>query len=806
MLVNNIKIALRNLLHHKKYSFLNIFGLAIGMACVILILLFVKEELSYDRFHTNGDRIYRALFKFTLPNKGESDVNAIGPYRLADELRPDFPDLASIIRFAPSEEQLVTHNDETFYEGKFAFVDDGIFRTFSFELLSGDPETALKDPFSVVISPEIAQKYFGDEEAVGQTLHFEENDFMITGILAPNPGNTQFDFNILASMNCSEQIFNRIVLENWGEGFVETYILLPEGSTHTDYKERLANFVAVKLASWEKASPEIILQPLSEIYLQSQNILSFYQGGNITYVYAFSFIALIILIIACINFMNLATARSVKRSKEVGLRKVVGAQRGQVIWQFLGESVVLSVLSLILAIFLAFLCLPAFNVLAGKALTYKALINIDLLIWFFLSSFFVGLAAGSYPAFFLSAFKPISIISGVDSRGFKGKFLRKTLVTFQFAISIFLIIVTITVFKQLDYSRNYKLGYNKENVVLIPSVPIDLRMRYEQFRSELLENPFIINSAASSRVPPGRLQSSIGVLPEDYAGDQQIAMQTVWTDYDFIETMQLELAAGRSFSREYGTDTGDAFIINEAAADKIGWSNEEAAGKGFGSMELTDWESGQWEDRDGFVIGVLKDFHFESMHHKIVPTVYFISPQMAWQYVIKISPRNIPETMKFIEEKWQHFNPDQPFVYSFLEDEFNDLYRAEQRQGKIFTSFAALAIFVACLGLVGLASFTAEQRTKEIGIRKILGATAKNVLLLITKEFTALVLVAFAFAAPAAWYSMNKWLQNFAYHISLGAEIFILAGAFCMIIAWLTVGFQAVKVALKNPIDALRYE
>ncbi|NQV19135.1 MAG: ABC transporter permease [Armatimonadetes bacterium] len=806
MLGKNIKIVLRNLRHHKKYSIINILGLAIGMASVILILLYVTEELSYDRFQTNRDRIYRFLISISYPNTGTSQSMAIGAYRMADELRPDFMDLPDLIRIAPNDEMTITHNNKTFIETKFAFVDDEIFNVFSFELISGDPEIALKDPFSVVVSREIAQKYFGSEDAVGQALHFEENDFTITGILAPIPGNTQFDFNMLASMNCAQQVFNRIVLENWGEAFVENYLMLPEGKKPADYHDRFAAFIDVKLEAWKSVSPKITLQPLSEIYLQSENIQSYFGGGNIAYVLAFSAIALIILIIACINFMNLATARSAKRAKEVGMRKVAGAQRGQIIQQFLGESVVLSLLSLAIALFLASICLPAFNQLAGKELTLGALLNSSMLFWLIFSTLFVGLAAGIYPALFLSAFTPISIMSGALTRGAKGRLLRKILVIFQLAISIFLIAVTLIVHRQLEYSRNFKVGYNKEHVLIIPSTPMELRGKYDQFRSELLTNPLILNAGGSSRVPPGGLHSSLGIRAEGISKEMSMAMQTVWTDFNFIETMQLELASGRSFSQEFGSDAASAFIINESAVKKIGWTNEEAIGKGFGSSVIENWDSGQWQNRDGQIIGVLKDFHFESMHHKIVPVVYFVAPQMAWQYVIRIALQNTEQAMEFIEQKWEQFNPNQPFVYSFVDTEFDELYRAEQLQGKIFTIFAALAIFVACLGLVGLASFTAEQRTKEVGIRKVLGATETNLILLITKEFTLLVIVSFAAAAPVAWYFMNNWLQNFAYHVALNAGTFILAGIICLIIVWLTVGFQALKVAVKNPIDALRYE
>lgn len=806
MLKNYLKTSLRSLSKHKEYSTINILGLAIGMTCVILIMMFVQEELSYDRFHKNKDQIYRVNIAITHPQSGNEQERAIGPYRLAKELKPDFQDIPNIIRFNPQGRSLVKYEDKSFYEQGLCFVDPEVFQVFTFPLLEGDPLTVLEEPFSVVISEEIAQKYYGDEEPIGKILTFSGNNFKVTGILDQIPSNTQFQFNMFASMNAAEQVFSRIVLENWGEGSAETYVMLPNNRHPEDYEARLSAFVNVKLEAWSQASPRLILQPLSEIYLHSQSIATYAPGGDSTYVYAFTAIAIFILIIACINFMNLATARSANRAKEVGLRKVVGAHRGQLIGQFLSESVLLSIISLIVAIGLTFACLPSFNNLAGKELGFNIFQNGPMLLGLISITLFVGIVSGSYPALFLSAFRPIVVLSGSITKGIKGGVLRKILVTFQFAISIFLIVVTSIVYNQLQYAREKKIGFNKEHLVLLQGTPTSMREHYDQFRAELLSNPKIINAAASSRIPPGRLRSSIGTRPEGVPEDDRQSMQTVWTDFDFIETMELEFSAGRSFSRDFATDANSAFILNEEAVKAIGWTNEMAIGKTFGSSEIRDWSSGQWEQKDGFVIGVLKDFHFESLRQKIIPTVYFIAPYMAWNYVIRIHPGDIQETLDFIEEKWQVLNPELPFLYTFVDDNFEALYRAEQQQGKIFAVFAILAIFVACLGLVGLASFTAEQRTKEVGIRKVLGASVSNIILLISREFTWLVLISFVVASPIAWYIMDRWLQEFAYHASMGIGIFVFAGLVSIVIAWLTVSYQATKVALTNPANALHYE
>jgi len=419
---------------------------------------------------------------------------------------------------------------------------------------------------------------------------------------------------------------------------------------------------------------------------------------------------------------------------------------------------------------------------------------------------FVGAVAGSYPALFLSAFRPTAVLSGNLKRGSKGGVLRRGLVTFQFAVSIFLMIVTGVVTNQLNYARNLKLGFEKENLVMFNGTPLSMRSQYDQFRTALLTHPGIVNAAASSRVPPGRLSSSLRARPEGIPADQQEGMQTVWTDFDFVETMGLELAARRSFSRQHPADATTGFILNEAAVRRIGWTNESAIGKAFGSSEIKDWKSGQWQERDGKVIGVLKDFHFESLQRKIIPTVYFVAPYMAWKYVIRIKSTNIPETLNFIEAEWKKVNPDEPFLYSFVDQKFDELYRNEERQGTILGIFAGLAIFVACLGLVGLASFTTEQRTREVGVRKVLGASVTNIVVLVSKEFFWLITISFVLSAPAAWYVMRDWLQAFAYHITLTPALFVAAGVTTLVIAWVTVSYHALKIALTNPAMALRYE
>ncbi len=805
MFSNYLKTALRNLWKFRGYTLINILGLAIGLACVLLILLYVQTELSFDRFHENRDRIYRLNLGATNPQTQESIQRAVGPYRLAEEMKVDFPDF-TLARFAAQGRELIELDEERYTEEAFAFVDPEVFQVFHFPLLNGDPATALDNPYSVVLSESAARKYFGAASPIGKALTIRDQPFEVTGVMQDVPDNSQLKFEVLASMNCARQVFSRIVLENWGEGYVETFSMIPEGKRPADYSEALAAFVDLKLEAWKEFSPRIVMQPLPEMYLHSRKIQSYFTGGDITYVYAFSLIALFILLIACINYMNLATARSGVRAREVGMRKVAGATRPQLIGQFLSESTLLALIAMVLAVGITWFALPAFNRLADQQIPFSLLNSWSLPAGLLAIVLLIGIAAGSYPAFLLSAFRPVAVLSGELKQGFRGGMLRKVLVSFQFMTSIFLLIITGVVYQQLEYCRNMDLGFDKEHLVLIEGTPTEMRSRYDQFAEQLAADPRIVSSAASSRVPPGSLSSSLRARPEGIPEEQQQGMQTVWTDFDFIETMGFEMAAGRSFSRDFPADAGTAFILNEAAVREIGWTNESAIGKTFGSSEIADWDSGQWEDRDGKVIGVLKDFHFESMKEEIEPTVYFIAPYMAWNYVVRIKPADIPETISHIEDTWERFNPDAPFEYKFVDENFAALYRAEERQGQIFGIFAALAIFIACLGLIGLASFTAEQRRKEISIRKVLGASFMHLISLLSKEFTWLVLIAFLLATPLAWYLMNNWLQDFAYRISIGAGVFLLAGLAALLIAWVTVGWQTARVARANPAETLKAE
>ena len=805
MLRNYLTSACRNLWKNKGYTLINILGLALGMACVMLILMYVQSETTYDNFHPNKEDIYLFDIQVKVPQSGDIRKRAIGPYRLADELKVDFPDIEHIVRFAAQGREAVGYNDQLFLEEQLTFVDPEVFQVFHLPLVTGDPLEVLKDPFSVVMSQDAAKRYFANENPIGKTLQIRDEDFVVNGVMEDIPKNSQLQFDILVSMNCAPQIFSRIVLENWGEGSSWTFAKLPSGKTRADYRDRLASFTADKLEAWSELSPQLNLNPLPKLYLHSKDLRGWVPGGDITYVIAFTFIAIFILLIACVNFMNLATARSSLRAREVGLRKVVGANRSQLVGQFLSESTILALISLGLAMGIAWFSMPYFNQLANKDMEFDLVNNLPMIFSLLGITLFVGVVAGSYPALLLSGFKPVNVLSNRVSKNLKWSSLRKALVIFQFTTSIFLLIVTIVVYNQLQYCMNLDLGFNRENLIVF-GTPTDMRGQYEQFRSQLLTNPKVVNAGPASRVPPERLTSSLTARPEGVPEDQQRGMQTVWTDFDYIETMGYEIATGRSFSREFSSDVQKAFVINEQAVKEIGWTNESAIGKTFGSSEITDWNEGQWQPKDGQVIGVLKDFHFESLKQKIVPTVYFIAPYMAWQYVVRITPGDIPSTINFIEKTWSQFNEEIPFEYEFVDENFNRLYDIEQRQGKIFRLFAILAIFIACLGLIGLAAFSADRRKKEIGIRKVLGASSPSLIYLLSKEFTMLVLIAFVIASPLGWYIMKNWLQDFVYRVPIQISVFVIAGLMALLIAWLTVGYQTLKTAYMNPVQSIRNE
>lgn len=819
MFKNYIKIALRNLLKYKAYSLINISGLAIGMACCILILLFVQDELSYDKYHENADRIYRVTREwFNSDGSSSLHLGHVAP-PIAPLLKNDFPDIIHAVRILKGGTPLISYEDKYFQENRFFFSDPELFDVFTLPFIKGDPKTALVNPNNVVLTEAMAQKYFGKEDPLGKVINFEiqgmvKTDFKVTGVMKEIPQNSHFHFDFLGSMKALEHAFGDAEFKNWGSNNYATYLLLSDGYPYKQLEAQFPAFIdkhyggvirqrtGQPLVQAPSIRNKLHLWKLTDIHLYSHLDSEIEPNGNITYVYIFSSVALFILLIACANFMNLATARSANRAKEVGMRKVVGADRMKLIMQFLSESVFLAIISLALAVILVELLLTWFSNFVGKELYLDFNVNISLLLGLLGIALFVGVVAGSYPAFFLSRFQPAMVLKGTQKSNSYKSNIRTALVVFQFAISIILIISMGVVYNQLEYFRNKNLGLNKEHVVVLPASS-QMIQRYPGFKNRLLQHPNIVAVAGSKRVPSGRLLDSSGARIIDGEKSEPINFRiaNVRVDHDFIETYGIKLAAGRNFSVEFPTDSTEAFILNETAVKKIGWkSPEEAIGKPFG-----------YGGRQGKIIGVVKDFHYESLHEPITPIVLLIYPSSFNQISVRIRPdrpEDMAATLEFLNTLWQEYRPNFPFTYSFLDQRYAQLYQAEHKLGQIFVTFSLLAVFIGCLGLFGLASFTAEQRTKEIGIRKVLGASVSNVVILLTKEFTKLVLFATLVAWPISYYAMNRWLQDFAYRININGQLdtFILSAMLAFFIALVTVSFQAIKAALTNPVNALRYE
>ncbi len=796
MFRNYLITALRNLRKYKGFSFINLLGLAIGMACCILILLYVRDELSYDRYHENADRIYRVTREwFNEDGTSSLHLGHVAP-PIAPLLLNDFPDIQEAVRIQSPGRMLCSHEDKHFMEEDIIFAEENIFSVFSFELLTGDPETALRDPFTLVITEAAARKYFGDKDPLGQTLKFENRiDAKVTGIVRAAPTNSHFHFEIIGSLASFKQMYGQREFENWGSNNYATYLLLPPGYDIGRLKAQIPDFLDRHRGEDYHKSNTLHFQRLTDIHLTSHLDSEIEPNSSIVYVYIFSAIALFVLLIACINFMNLSTARSSIRAREVGMRKVVGAQKSHLIRQFLSESLVLAFLALILAVIMVVIVLPAFGRFVERDLSLSFVQRPELFLGLLLIAVFVGLLAGSYPAFILSSFRPVQVLKGARGPAGRDSLFRTALVVFQFSISIILIISVAVVYQQLRYSRSKGLGFNQEQVVVLPTSST-IQQRFESLRTQLLAHPGIVSVAAARRVPSGRLLDSSGARVISGTGERPVNFRIAFVrvSHDFIPTFQMEMAAGRNFSREFPTDLKEAFILNEAAVSKLGWAPEEAVGLSFG-----------YGSRTGKIIGVVRDFHFESLHQEIAPIVFYLQPDYR-HVVVRVRADDIPGTMAFLKERWDELRPNYPFDYFFIDENFDSLYRTEEKLGQVFGVFSLLAVFIACLGLFGLASFTAERRIKEIGIRKVLGAPAAGIVLLLSRDFMKWVLAANLIAWPVAYYAMTQWLQNFAYRTDIPFGLFLLAGALALAIALLTVSYQTLKAALGNPADALRYE
>ncbi|MDH5383968.1 MAG: ABC transporter permease [Candidatus Aminicenantes bacterium] len=803
MVKNYLKVAIRNILKHKGFSIINIVGLAIGIACSILILIFVAHELSYDKFHEKADRTYRIAVRASVGDtKIRQTYSSSATFK---KLLEDFPEIEVGVKFLNLGRTPVKLGEITFYESRFFALDSTFFDVFTFPLIHGNPKTALSEPNSMVVSKNTALKYFGSTDAVGKILRSDFSygpgsvDFEITGVSENVPDNSHFHYDLLVSSSTFPTFIND---PGWSSNNFITYVVLKEGTTAEWFNERLKEFTrrymgGERFDAWVAKGNfwEYFLQPLTKIHLNSDLNGEFEANGNETYVYIFSAISIIILLIACINFMNLSTAKSSLRAKEVGMRKVVGSGRGGLVFQFLSESVLLSFISLTIGMVLVIILLPLYKNLIGRQLEIHYFDNLVAIPSLLALGLIVGVISGSYPAFFLSSFKPITALKGMTIRSKGGSWLRNILVIFQFMISIFLIIGTLAVNQQLKFFQNKKLGFDKEQVLVIRN-PGALGNNITPFKEALRKYSSIIDVSGSNTLP-GKSFSNIGFGAEGV--DKSFTLNLCVCDYDFLETLKLELAQGRFFSRDFVTDS-HAAVLNEKAVELLGW--DDPIGK-----KINNWARNRG---DFTVIGVIKDYHYESLHQEIRPQALFLSDGYytnVESYIsVRLNTENISETIGYVENTWKDFAPNKPFEYSFLDEDYDNLYMNEQQTRKLFSIFSFLAIFIACLGLFGLASFIADRRTKEIGIRKVLGASVPGIVQILNKHFVKWVFIANLIAWPIAWFIMNRWLQNFAYRIELSWWMFVLAAVLALVIALITVSFQTVKAALRNPVDSLRYE
>jgi len=793
MLKNYLKIIIRNIRKNKGYSFINIFGLAVGMACCILILLWVKDELSFDRFHDNADVIYRVT-EHQYDSSGDYFPVAVTPWPLAEALKDDFPEIVDSARLRILSGRLISYKDKKFNERDFVAVDPSFLKMFSFPLVEGDISTALTEPHTILITEETAARYFGDEDPIGKVLAYNNNiDFKVTGVLknVHHNSHVQFDFLVPFESTLRESGWT----DSWGTNNYTTYVQLAENTYVQHISDKVYNYLK-KIHS--ESRTKLIMQPLTDIHLRSDYAIDLYghTENKSIYIYAFSVIAVFVLFIACINFMNLSTARSEKRSKEVGLRKVVGASRHNIITQFYGESLFMTVISFFIALILVYLLLPAFNNVSGKLLSLDSMKDPVFLLGLLGIMLITGLVSGSYPALVQSSFNPVDSIKGtglkLSSKSGKSLF-RSTLVVVQFTLSIILIVGTLIVYKQINYMLNKELGYEKESTVYFIK-RANLRTQYDAFKSELLRDPNIVGVTTSSDIPTYTVHSTTAFSWEGKNPETRFLIHQFSVDHDYIKTFNMNIIAGRDFSREFPVDeTTQSFIVNETAVKAMGLKNP--VGSKFRLYR-----------NEGQIVGVVEDFHYKSLQKEIEPLVLRIDSQRDSYVFVKFRSEHMQEAIASVRGVYKSFNPDYLLEYTFLDEAVERLYNSEQKTRKIFNYFTLVAILISCLGLYGLAAYMAQQKTKEIGIRKVLGASIMNIVTNLSKEFILLIFMANVIAWPLAYYFMNKWLKNFAYRIDLSVWTFVLSGLAALAIAMLTISYQSIKAASADPANSLRYE
>jgi putative ABC transport system permease protein len=810
MFKNYIKTAVRSLYKNKGFTAINILGLALGLATCLLIVFYVVDELSYDRYNTKADSIYRVNEDLKL---GENNLQyAVAMAPLAKTLKAEYPYVEDATRIKSAGTTHVKKGNGNIVENKVGFVDANIFNVFTLPMISGDPKTALLEPNTVVITESTAKKYFNTTNAVDKTIVFNDKEnFKVTGVIKDLPKQSHFNFDFFVSLESFPDSHSNA----WLRSDYNTYVLLKDAKDHNKLAASFPAFLqkftgaqmqselGLNIAQFEKGGSHfrLNLTALTDIHLTSSRIGELGPNSTTQYVYIFSAIAIFILLIACVNFMNLSTARSSNRAREVGVRKVLGSSRKHLIFQFLAESILITLVATLIAILAATILLPLFNQLSGKEIvltvdTFKWLVPALLAI-----VLVIGSLAGSYPAFFLSAFQPIDVLKGKLSAGFKGGGLRSFLVVFQFFVSILLIIGTLVIHNQLNFIQTKNLGYNRNQVLVVKNSE-ELKQQANVFKQELAELPGVKEATMTGFLPTnGWRHTNIYYKDATYDQKKSLFPQSWQIDADYIPTMDMKIAAGRNFSKEMQTDSS-AIIINEAAAKFLGFA--DPVGKTI-YQSLGGNRKGGPNVKECHIVGVVKDFHFNSLREKIEPIVLTYG-QNAGALAIRVSTANITALMAQVKDKWNSLSPGVQIDYSFMDQDFDASYRSEQRIGTIFIIFTSLAIIIACLGLFGLAAYAAEQRTKEIGIRKVLGADVSVIVGMLSKDFIKLVCIAIILASPIAWFVMTKWLQDFAYRITIQWWVIAVAGAGALVIAFVTISFQSVKAALANPVNSLKNE
>ena len=801
MFKNYLKIVIRNILHHKCFSVINIAGLAIGIACCILIMLWVANELSFDKFNIHKDRIYRLCVDFEA---GSHMVYPMTMPSAAPLMIQEIPEVVNASRLEFPRRGSVKYKDKVFQETGVCHGDNSVFEVFSFPFIAGNPETALIKPYTVVITESIAQKYFIDEDPIGKTLKINGTDeYTITGIIKAIPANSHFQFNVMCSY---ETLYsqNRTVMENWFHIQFFTYLLLEENADVSQFEQKLPQFIDKHMGNNLKAvgaSLKFFLQPLERIHLYSSLAGDIAPQADIKDIYLFSGIAFFVLLIACVNFINLSTARSSIRALEIGIRKTLGSGRLRLILQFLLESVIFSILALFLALTIVEVLQSKFYIIFGKEINFSVLSSQLIFLFLIGLPVFIGILAGSYPAFYFSKVKPVTILKDSFERGSHRSYFRNALVIFQFTVSIILIITTLNIFYQIHFMKQNDPGFKKENVIVISGINKVLQKNsHETVYQNLLQIPQIVNLGSASLVPGRGIQRAV-LYPEGFPSDQPQMGEKLFIDSHYIPTMGIELTAGRNFSQDYSAAPLESVIINEAAVKEFGW--DEPIGKTF------SFRTGPEENQKTIklnVIGVVKDFHSASLHSKIEPLIFYYDTNRVNFMTIKLASGYLPETIDMIKQKWKEISPDHPFNYFFLDESLDKMYWIEDRFGKIAMYFCFLTVLIGCLGLFGLTEFIIERRTKEIGIRKVMGASKTNIIKMILKEYIFLIIISNVIALPIAFYGLNKWLQNFAYKIDFSIWLYLLSGFLALFIAVITMSIQTIKAANSNPIKALKYE